>query len=73
MRKERQMKFCKLRAKMIEKGMNQGELAMALKIAPQTLNAKMNGRTQFNLEEIIKITNILEIKNPIDVFFKDIS
>ncbi|MEI3380861.1 MAG: helix-turn-helix transcriptional regulator [Dorea sp.] len=65
------MKFCKLRAKMIEKGMNQGELAMALKIAPQTLNAKINGRTQFNLEELIKMTAILGIKNPVDVFFEE--
>lgn len=56
---------------MIEKGMNQGELAMALKIAPQTLNAKINGRTQFNLEELIKMTAILGIKNPVDVFFEE--
>ena len=51
--------------------MNQGELAMALKIAPQTLNAKINGRMQFNLEELIKMTAILEIKNPVDVFFEE--
>ena len=44
---------------------------MALKIAPQTLNAKINGRTQFTLEEVLEIVSILEIDNPVDIFFTE--
>lgn len=65
------MKFYKLRAKMVEKGMTQEKLAIALKIAPQTLNAKINGRTQFTLEELLKVTSILGIENPTDIFFTE--
>ena len=65
------MKFYKLRAKMIEKGMTQEKLAIALKIAPQTLNAKINGRTQFTLEELLKVTSILGIENPTDIIFTE--
>ena len=65
------MKFYKLRAKMMEKEMTQEKLAMALKIAPQTLNAKINGRTQFTLEEVLEIVSILEIDNPVDIFFAE--
>ena len=65
------MKFYKLRAKMVEKGMTQEKLAIALKIAPQTLNAKINGRTQFTLEELLKVTSILRIENPTDIFFTE--
>ena len=51
--------------------MTQEKLAMALKIAPQTLNAKINGRTQFTLEEVLEIVSILEIDNPVDIFFTE--
>lgn len=56
---------------MVEKGMTQEKLAIALKIAPQTLNAKINGRTQFTLEELLKVTSILRIENPTDIFFTE--
>lgn len=56
---------------MVEKGMTQEKLAIALKIAPQTLNAKINGRTQFTLEELLKVTSILGIENPTDIFFTE--
>ena len=56
---------------MMEKEMTQEKLAMALKIAPQTLNAKINGRTQFTLEEVLEIVSILEIDNPVDIFFAE--
>lgn len=55
----------------MEKEMTQEKLAMALKIAPQTLNAKINGRTQFTLEEVLEIVSILEIDNPVDIFFTE--
>lgn len=51
--------------------MTQEKLAIALKIAPQTLNAKINGRTQFTLEELLKVTSILGIENPTDIFFTE--
>lgn len=62
------MKFKKLRAKMVEREMTQEKLADVLGISVQTLNSKINGRTQFTLEEVIKMTDILEIQNPTDIF-----
>ena len=30
---------------------------------------KLNGRTQFKLEEAVKITEFLNLKDPVDIFF----
>ena len=45
----------KIRAKLIEKGMLQSELAKELGISTQTLNKKLNGNILFNAYEIYKI------------------
>lgn len=63
------MSFDKLKGKMAERGVSQGKLADAIGITVQSLNAKINGRGQFTLEEVIKITFFLSISDPVDIFF----
>ena len=49
------MSFDKLKGKMTEAHVSQAKLSEHLGITVQSLNAKLNGRTQFTLEEAIKI------------------
>lgn len=63
------MSFDKLKGKMTEAHVSQAKLSEHLGITVQSLNAKLNGRTQFTLEEAIKITEFLNLKDPVDIFF----
>ena len=63
------MSFDKLKGKMTEGHLSQKSMAEALGITVQTLNAKLNGRSQFTLEEVVRITDILSLKDPMDIFF----
>ncbi|NFO86501.1 DUF739 family protein [Clostridium botulinum] len=62
----------KLKGKMIEKSYTQKNLAKELGITPQSLNAKINKRSQFTLDEVVKIVSILDIDNPMEIFFTKI-
>lgn len=63
------MSFDKLKGKMAEKHMSQEKMAKNLGITVQSFNAKLNGRSKFTLEEVVKITEILSLKDPVDIFF----
>ena len=63
------MSFDKLKGKMVEAHVSQAKLSEKLGITVQSLNAKLNGRTQFTLEEAVRITEFLNLKDPIDIFF----
>lgn len=63
------MSFDKLKGKMAEQGISQTKLAESLGITVQSLNAKLNGRKQFTLREVVKITEVLDISEPVDIFF----
>lgn len=63
------MSFDKLKGKMVEAHVSQARLSEKLGITVQSLNAKLNGRTQFTLEEAVKITEFLNLQDPIDIFF----
>ena len=63
------MSFDKLKGKMAEAHVSQAKLSGYLGITVQSLNAKLNGRTQFTLEEAVKITEFLNLKDPVDIFF----
>ena len=54
---------------MTENRISQDKMAKGLGITVQSLNAKLNGRSQFTLEEVVKITEILSLKDPVDNFF----
>lgn len=66
------MAFDKLRGKMTEARFSQEKMAKLLGITVQSLNAKINGRSPFTLEEVVRITDILDLKNPMDIFFEPI-
>lgn len=59
----------KIKAKMVELGITQKELAEKLGISTQNLNAKLNGRAIFNIAEAACLTKILKIEDPIEIFF----
>ena len=61
------MSFDKLKGQMTEAHVSQAKLSEHLGITVQSLNAKLNGRTQFTLEEAIKITAFLNLKDPVDI------
>lgn len=50
----------KLKAKRVEKGLTQTQLANLIGIAPATYNHKENGAAYFSFNEILKLLNILE-------------
>ena len=50
------MSFDKLKGKMTERHVSQEKLSKVLGITVQSLNAKLNGRSQFTLEEVVKIS-----------------
>lgn len=52
----------KLKAKRVEKGMTQTDMAKRIGIAVATYNHKENGSATFSFNEILKILNILECK-----------
>ena len=66
------MSFDKLKGKMTEMRVSQEKLSKALGITVQSLNAKLNGRSQFTLEEAVKISEYLKLDNPVDIFFNPI-
>ena len=70
MAKYNRKKFMTLKLIMMAKNYTQEKLAKELGIAEYTLNMKLNGRTSFTVPEADEICKILEIQNPIDVFFE---
>lgn len=60
----------KLKACIVEKGLNQSKLAKMLNITQKTLSIKMK-KGIFNSNEIEKMIKILEIDDPISIFFAD--
>ncbi|HBF7898471.1 helix-turn-helix domain-containing protein [Clostridioides difficile] len=63
------MNISKLKGKMVEKKYTQKKLAEELGMTVQALNAKLNNRSQFKIEEAVKISNILQIEEPGEIFF----
>lgn len=58
---EARVNMNKLRAKIVEAGLTQAELAKACKISRATLNRKINGHVPFDAEEILSICRALRI------------
>ena len=63
------MDMGKLKDKIAEEGMAKEELAFRLGISVKTLNAKLNSRSRITVCEADKLTKILKIENPSDIFF----
>jgi len=56
---------------MIELGITQKDLALKLDISIQNSNDKLNGRGVLSIIEAKKITEILKLENPYEIFFAD--
>jgi transcriptional regulator with XRE-family HTH domain len=65
------MKANMLKAQMALKGMNQVKLAAALEISPNALGNKLNGRSDFTRKEIGAMIRLLDIKDPMAIFFAE--
>lgn len=59
--------YLKLRAKRVEKGLTQRDLAKLLNLAPCNYNKKEKGKVDFKLEEVKEILKILD-SNFDDIF-----
>lgn len=60
-----------LKGKMVEKRYTQKKLADELGITVQSLNAKLNKRSQFTIAEAMNMISILNIENPVEIFFEN--
>lgn len=58
------------RAQMVRNGYNQKTLASAIGITPKTLYLKMKSG-KFSTDEIEKIMKLLDISDPVPVFFAE--
>lgn len=68
------MTYNKLKGIMKEKNYSQSRLAEILEISTQSLNAKLNGRSQFTVQEAFEIISILKIESSndiVEIFFKN--
>ena len=69
-RKEvRKMAYDKLKGRMVEKNITQGTMAEKLRVNISTLNAKLNKKRAFTIDEVMVICETLDIKNPKEYFF----
>ena len=62
-----------LRAKIVEKGKTQEEIAAEIGISPMSLSRKITGKREFRLSEIISLCKCLDIQNPCEIFLSELS
>lgn len=60
----------KIRAKIIEKGLNQGRVASIIGISQNSFSRKLSGKRDFSLSEVIALCDALEVENPKEIFFE---
>ena len=60
----------KIKALVIERGLTQTEVAKKLGMSNRAWYDRMN-KKKFNSEEMYNLIHVLDIKNPIDIFFAD--
>lgn len=63
------MNFDKLRGVMAEKRITQSALAIHLGLSVKTINAKLNGKVDFTVDEANSIVKFVGIENPTEIFF----
>lgn len=59
----------KLKSKMVEAGITQAELAKILGISAQSMNYKINNKSEFKVSEIEAVSAALKIGNKDEYFF----
>lgn len=61
-----------LNAEMARLGITRKELAQKINMAEATLSFKMNGKTKFTFDEILKIKEMLGVDIPLEELFKKV-
>ncbi len=56
-----------IRSRMALLGMNQKTLARRLGVSLNTLSSRMTGKSYFTLEEIERLCDVLEIRDPSEI------
>lgn len=60
----------KIKAKIVERGMTQGEVAKMIGISPNSFSRKLLGKRDFSLSEVMSLCTVLELENPQDIFLQ---
>lgn len=60
----------KIKAKIVERGMTQGEVAKMIGISPNSFSRKLLGKRDFSLSEVISLCTVLQFENPQDIFLQ---
>lgn len=63
------VKVNKIRGLIVEKQLTIQKVAELMDISVNTLSRKLNGKGDFGTEEAQKLIEILDIKDPTDIFF----
>ncbi len=63
------MNLKKLKGLIVEKSISQLELAKSMGLTPQTLNRKLNGKSEFSIVEADTKSKLLGIYDPCKIFF----
>lgn len=58
-----------IKGRIVAKGLTQDYVAKKIGISTKTLNSKLNGKGAFDVNEIESLIKVLDIKNPIEIFF----
>ena len=61
----------KIRAKIVEQGMTQGEVAKIIGISPNSLSRKLLGKRDFLLSEVIALCSVLALDKPEEIFLDE--
>lgn len=62
-----------LKAKMVEMGKTQGQVALEIGMSEMSLSRKIRGKREFHLSEILDLCLLLKIQNPVEIFLPEIS
>lgn len=60
----------KIKAKIVERGMTQGEVAEIIGISANSLSRKLLGKRDFLLSEVIALCSVLELEDPGEIFLE---
>ncbi|QUI25675.1 helix-turn-helix transcriptional regulator [Vallitalea pronyensis] len=58
-----------LKGRIVAKGLTQEKVADILGITVKTINSKLNNKGDFRISEIEQLIEVLEIDNPMGIFF----
>lgn len=61
-----------IKGRIVAKGLTQDDVAKSIGISTKTFNSKLNGKGWFDTNEIEGLIKVLDIKNPIEIFFANI-